>query len=231
MPILKQLFDLQDPPYQKFSSALIPTLNPKTIIGVRVPELRKIAQQLAKEDPINYLHTAKDDYFEEVLLQGMVIGYMKMTPEEKLAIIAQFVPKIDNWSVCDSFCSGLKFTKTNQALVWDFLQPYLASKKAYDIRFAVVMLLSYYVDEKYIKKTLATLDAITHEDYYVKMAVAWAVSICYIKIPGATMPYLQNNNLDLFTYNKALQKITESLRIDAETKKMIRSMRRSKGMG
>ena len=226
MTIREQLFALQDMKYQQFSSSLIPNIDAKTIIGVRVPLLRQIAKEIAKTDPLTYLQTAEDTYFEELLLQGMVIGYMKASPQEKLPLIAQFIPKIDNWSVCDSFCSGLKFTKSNQALVWDFLQPYFQSKEAYDIRFAVVMLLNYYVDEQYIEQTLQLLDQVSHEDYYVKMAVAWAVSICYIKMPKETMPYLQNNNLDLFTYNKALQKITESLRIDADTKKMIRAMRR-----
>ncbi|KOS68293.1 DNA alkylation repair protein [Lysinibacillus contaminans] len=226
MNIREQLFALQDSKYQQFSSALIPNIDAKTIIGVRVPLLRQIAKEIAKTEPLTYLQTAQGTYFEELLLQGMVIGYMKVSPQEKLPLIAQFIPKIDNWSVCDSFCSGLKFTKSNQALVWDFLQPYFKSKEAYDIRFAVVMLLNYYVDERYIQETLRLLDGVSHEDYYVKMAVAWAVSICYIKMPKETMPYLQNNNLDLFTYNKALQKITESLRIDADTKKMIRAMRR-----
>ena len=226
MSVRDQLVALQDQKYQHFVSSLIPNIDAQTIIGVRVPLPRQIAKEIAKTDPLSYLQTAEDTYFEEVLLQGMVIGYMKASPQEKLPRIAQFIEKIDNWSVCDSFCSGLKFTKSNQALVWDFIQPYFQSEKAYDIRFAVVMLLNYYVDEHYIEQTLQLLNQISHEDYYVKMAVAWAISICYIKMPDATMPYLQNNQLDGFTYNKALQKITESLRIDADTKKMIRAMRR-----
>ena len=221
-----QLVALHDQKYQQFVSLLIPNIDAQTIIGVRVPLLRKIAKEIAKTDPISYLQTAEDTYFEEVMLQGMVIGYMKVSPQEKLPRIAQFIEKIDNWSVCDSFCSGLSFTKSNQTLVWDFIQPYFHSKRAYDIRFVVVMLLNYYVDEHYIEKTLQLLNQVSHEDYYVKMAVAWAVSTCYIKMPDATMPYLQNNQLDVFTYNKALQKITESLRIDADTKKLIRAMRR-----
>lgn len=226
MTIREQLFALQDLDYQKFSSALIPNIDASTMIGVRVPLLRQLAKGIAKTEPLRYLQTVEDTYFEELLLQGMVIGYMKASPQEKLPLMEQFIPKIDNWSVCDSFCSGLKFTKMNQAMVWDFLQPYFESVNAYDLRFAVVMLLNYYVDEQYVHETLRLLNSVSHEDYYVKMAVAWAVSICYIKLPEATMPFLQNNQLDTFTYNKALQKITESLRIDAETKQMIRSMRR-----
>ena len=106
--IRKQIFDLIDTDYQKFLSALIPTNN--NILGVRMPELRKLAKGIAKGDWRTYLQTANDEYFEEVMLQGLVIGYVKADVEEHLMYVAKFVPKIDNWSVCDSFCSGLKFT-------------------------------------------------------------------------------------------------------------------------
>ncbi|MFC5463578.1 DNA alkylation repair protein [Lederbergia graminis] len=219
-----QIFDLIDEDYQRFASSHIPNIN--NLLGVRLPELRKIAKQIAKDDWESYLKTADDDYFEEVMLQGMVIGYVKADIEKVLTYVAAFVPKINNWSVCDSFCSGLKITKLYKKRVWDFLQPYLLSDKEYEIRFGVVMLLCFYIDEDYIDPVLEHLDRINHEAYYVKMAVAWAISICYIKMPERTMIYLKNNSLDKFTYNKALQKITESLRIDKETKEMIRSMKR-----
>jgi 3-methyladenine DNA glycosylase AlkD len=160
------------------------------------------------------------------MLQGMVIGYAKADVEETLRYVADFVPKIDNWSVCDSFCSGLKFAKTNKRRVWDFLQPYLASENEYDVRFGVVMRLQYYMDEEHIHFVLGLLDRVRHEGYYAKMAVAWALSICYVKFPEPTMAYLNNNTLDDVTYNKALQKITESYRVDQETKTLIRSMKR-----
>lgn len=160
------------------------------------------------------------------MLQGMVIGYVKTDIEELLSYVALFVPKIDNWSVCDSFCTGLKFTKENKERVWEFLQPYLSSKKEYEIRFGVVMLLDFYIETEYIERVLNLLDRVKHEGFYAKMAVAWAVSICYVKLPDSTMEYLRNNTLDDFTYNKALQKITESKRVDKETKNLIRSMKR-----
>lgn len=222
--IRKQIFELIDTDYQKFSAALIPTIN--NVLGVRLPELRKIAKKIVKGDWHTYLETAKDEYFEEVMLQGMVIGYVKTDIEELLFYVASFVPKIDNWSVCDSFCTGLKFTKENKERVWEFLQPYLYSKKEYEIRFGVVMLLDFYIETEYIERVLYLLDRVKHEGFYAKMAVAWAVSICYVKLPDSTMEYLRNNMLDDFTYNKALQKITESNRVDKETKSLIRSMKR-----
>lgn len=225
--IRKQIFELIDPDYQKFSAALIPNIN--NVLGVRLPELRKLAKKITKGDWRTYLATAKDKYFEEIMLRGMVIGYVKTDIEEILYYVASFVPKIDNWSVCDSFCTGLKFTKENKERVWEFLQPYLSSKKEYEIRFGVVMLLDFYIETEYINRVLILLDRVKHEGFYAKMAVAWAVSICYVKLPNSTMAYLRNNTLDDFTYNKALQKITESNRVDNETKSLIRNMKRKIG--
>ncbi|MEH7460262.1 DNA alkylation repair protein [Bacillus sp. JJ1127] len=224
--IRKQIFELIDTDYQKFSATLIPTIN--NVLGVRLPGLRKIAKKIVKGDWHTYLETAKDEYFEEIMLQGMVIGYVKTDIEELLFYVASFVPKIDNWSVCDSFCTGLKSTKENKERVWEFLQPYLSSKKEYEIRFGVVMLLDFYIETEYIERVLNLLDRVKHEGFYAKMAVAWAVSICYVKLPDSTMEYLRNNTLDDFTYNKALQKITESNRVDKETKSLIRSMKRDR---
>lgn len=222
--IREQIMELAEEDYRKFSAALIPNIN--NVLGVRIPLLRTLAKQIVKEDWRKYLEYADNEYFEEVMLQGIVIGYVKTDIEEMLRYVADFVPKIDNWSVCDSFCVGLKFTKANKARVWDFLQPYLMSGKEYEIRFGVVMLLDYFIEEEYIDRVLQLLDTIHHEGYYVKMAVAWAVSICYVKLPERTMTFLKSNALDDFTYNKALQKITESYRVDQETKKMIRNMKR-----
>lgn len=202
----------------------MPTIT--NILGVRIPELRIMAKQMVKADWRTYLQQAQHEYFEEVMLQAMVIGYADMDVEERLQYITDFVPKIDNWSVCDRFCGGLKFTSTHQQQVWEFILPYLSSEHEYEVRFAVVMLLTYYIDEHYIEDVLNHMDRIQHEGYYVKMAVAWAISMSYIYLPEPTMHYLQNNHLDRFTYNKALQKITESYRIDQQTKQHIRSMRR-----
>jgi len=223
--IKEQLLNLADVEYQKFATALIPTIN--NVIGVRLPELRKLARTIAKGDWRTFLAQAESDYFEEVMLQGMVLGYVKTDIEEILRYVADFIPKIDNWSVCDSFCISLKFTLKNKERVWDFIVPYLLSDKEYEIRFAVVMMLNFFIEEEYINRILQLLDKVSHEGYYAKMAVSWALSICYIKLPEPTMSYLLSNTLDDFTYNKALQKITESYRVDQETKTMIRAMKRS----
>lgn len=222
--VREQLFMLAEEDYRKFSAALIPNIS--NVLGVRLPKLRKLAMSIAKGDWPTYLLQAGNDYFEEVMLQGMVIGYMKTDLDSKLKYVANFVPKIDNWSVSDSFCTGLKFAKDHQEEVWDFLQPYLRSSREYELRFGLVMLLSYYVNETYIDRVLQTVDSIQHEGYYVKMAAAWLLSICYIKQPEITAKYLQTASIDDFTFNKALQKMTESYQLDSETKRWIRSMKR-----
>lgn len=223
--IREKIFELADEKYKEFHSSLCPNTN--NIIGVRVPVLRNYAKELAKGDFRNYLANAKDEYYEEVMLQGMVIGLSKMELEERLEYITKFVPKIDNWAVCDVSCAGFKFAKKYQSEVWKFLKPYLESNKEFEIRFGVVMLLDFYITEEYIDKVLEILNKIKYEGYYVKMAVAWAISVCYIKFPKETFKLLQENSLDDFTYNKALQKIIESYRVSEEEKKTIRAMKRT----
>lgn len=221
--IREQLEELAEEKYRIFTSSLTP--GKENILGVRIPLLKKLAKKLIKGDWRAYLKDAKDDSMEEVMLQGMVIGGCNADVEEKLGLAKAFIPKIDCWSVCDSFCGGLKIAVTHKERVWEFLQPYLNSDKDYDVRFGVVMLL-YYITPEYAPLAFAHFDGIKQEGYYVKMAVAWVLSMYYVNLPDLTMKYLQKNKLDDFTYNKALQKITESLRVNPEMKKLIRSMKR-----
>lgn len=224
--IREQLFELADEKYRQFQSGLCPNID--SIIGVRLPTLRKLAEEIAKGDWQDYLRNSDDQYYEEVMLKGMVIGYIKTDMDEILKYITEFIPKIDNWAVCDSFCSGLKYTKNHKNRVWDFLQPYLFSDEEFHIRFGVVMLLNYYIEDRYIDKILDICNQIKHDGYYVKMAVAWAISVCYVKYDIKTMYFLEKNNLDDFTYNKAIQKIIESLQVDKKTKEMLKTMKRKK---
>lgn len=224
--IRAELETIAEEKYRLFSSKLIPNIN--NVLGVRLPALRKIAKRLIENDQKEYLKISDFTYFEEVMLQGMMIGLLSADWKDKLIYVSEFIPKIDNWSVCDSFCNGLKIKKKEKIEVWNFLQPYFYSTHAYEIRFAVVMLLFHFVDDSYIDLALPIFDNVKHDDYYVKMAVAWAISIYYREFPDKSMVYLLNNKLNDWTYNKALQKITESLTIDAETKEVIRSMKRKR---
>lgn len=220
--IKQQLLALAEPEYKKVSKKLLP--GTPNILGVRLPHLRKIAAKLAKSDYESYFSSATEDSFEETMLQGMTIGYLQQKPEILFPLIKAFVPKIDNWSVCDSFCSGLKQTKKYPDQMWLFLQPYFNSTQEFELRFGVVMLLYYYITPAYLQKVFQILDRISHPGYYIKMAIAWAVSVCYIKYPTETMYYLKNNHLDSFTYRKSLQKIKESRAVSQEQKQIIQKM-------
>ncbi len=216
--IHEQLLALSEPEFQKFST--------NNILGVRLPALRKLAKKIAKGDWRAYLASEEDRSFEEIMLQGMVIGYVRADLPELLERIAAFVPKIDNWSVCDSFCSGLKIARKEPEAIWDFLQPYLHTEREFEARFGVVMLLFYFIEDLHIRRVLALLDQIPSKEYYARMAVAWAISICFVRFPALTMEYLKTeNSLDDFTYHKALQKITESNCVNRETKAVIRRMK------
>ncbi len=221
--IREKLFELQDKKYQEFHSKLCP--NVEDIIGVRIPILRRLAKQIAKENPKEFLEKTPK-YYEERMLQGFVIGYMKAELKEKLDYLDRFVPMIDNWAVCDCCVSTYKFTNKYPKEMWKYIQKYLSSHREFELRFAIIMIMDYYLTREYIDQVLAIYDSIQNEGYYVKMGVAWALSMAYVKFPEKTMRLLQNNHLDDFTYNKALQKMIESYQIDKETKQRLKEMKR-----
>lgn len=223
--IKKMLLEQAEENYREFSSGIIPDVH--NILGVRLPALRKIAKEIYKNGNWQeFVNSAESEFMEETMLRGILIGLIKDKPEKILEYVKNFVPQITNWAVCDTFCNSLKFTKNNKELVWEFLKPYLKSKRDYDIRFGVVMLLSFFIEEDYLDEILNLLENIRHEGYYVKMGVAWAVSICYIKFPEKTHKFLKNCKLDDWTFNKSIQKIIESYRTDKPTKETLKKMKR-----
>lgn len=225
--VKENLLQLANKGNKKFTETLHPGID--HILGIRIPDLRKLATQIAKDDWQGYLQTADTYYMEERMLQGMVIGQLKMDDVEAyLSLVKRFVQIINSWSVCDTFdfCGKQRFVNKNKERVWLFLEERMSSDKEYEIRFGVVMAMAHYIDEAYIDRILQWMDRIDHEGYYVKMAVAWALSTCYIKFPQQTLAYLRQNHLDVFTYNKALQKIVESFRVSPDDKEMIRGMKR-----
>ncbi len=222
--IRKQLEQLAEPEFQQFTAKLLPGV--EHILGVRLPLLRSLARQLAKEEWKTYLCHAVDDSYEEVMLQGMVLGYARGDLQEKRKFLETFIPKINNWSVCDSVCSTIKLARSQPEEFWEFLQQYLNSREEFQIRFGLVQLLDYYVNETYLERVLEAVQQVQQEAYYVNMAQAWAISICYREFPEATLPVLKKNTLNDFTHNKAIQKITESLKVSGEKKELVKTLRR-----
>mgnify|MGYP002508853579 CR=1 FL=1 len=222
--IRERLQELADPKYKEFHSKLLPGID--NILGVQVPKLRKLAKEIARGDWETFLAENDREWYENDMLEGLVIASAKMDFEQRLVLTREFIPRINNWAVCDVFCGSLKDTKKHKEEMWEFLKPYLKSEQEYELRFGVVMLLSHYVEEAYLEEAFAAFDHIKSEAYYVRMAVAWAVSVYFVHFPGETIGYLKHNQLDDWTYNKAIQKITESYRVDKETKDRLRSMKR-----
>ena len=213
-----------DETYKQFHTSLVPGLT--KMMGVRIPILRELAKKAAKEDYYGFIEDFQPEIYEEVMIRGMMIGYAKFSMEEQKRELKKFIPLINNWAVCDSCCTTYKFMKKNQEEWFSFLEPYLNSSQEYKIRFAVVCLLDFFVQEAFIDRILNCFSDIHHEGYYVKMAVAWAVSVCYVKFPEKTEEFLLKNTLDDFTHNKAIQKIRESYRVSKEEKERLNQWKR-----
>ena len=218
--IREKIFSLADEKYKEFHSGLCPNTN--NIVGVRVPILRNYAKELVKEGFEKNYNKIQTEYYEEIMLKGMMIGLEKM---DILTYIKEFIPYIDNWAVCDIFVAGLKIKEKEK--FYNFIQKYLENNKTeFEIRFGLVSLLDYYIDKEHIQEIFKITDKIKRDEYYIEMAIAWLISICYIKFPKETEEYLNNNKLSDFAYNKSIQKIIESTRVDEQVKNKLRKMKR-----
>ena len=215
-----------DDTFLAFTSVLIPESRP--ILGVRIPILRQIAKEVAKGDWKTFLKDAPEDTYEEVNIKGFVIGYVKTDVEDILPFVAEHIEKIDDWSLCDGFCSNLKIVKKYPDAFLQFLLPYAQLDDEFKQRVVAVMLMDYYLTDEYIDQTLQILDSLKNDKYYCKMGVAWAIATAWAKQRDKTCVYMQegNHTLDDWTYNKAIQKMLESYRVGAEDKVMLRGMKK-----
>lgn len=211
--------------YKKFSTSLIPGCD--NMLGVRIPVLRKKAKEIAKGDWRSFVFETGDEFFEETMIAGMVIGYAKADIREKIEVIRKFIPRINNWSVNDCFCSTIKLKPAERDIFWDFLMEYKDSKEEFEVRVVAVMLMDQYLLPEYIEKTVKTLDSLYDGDYYGSMGIAWALATAYAKFRGETMALLKGkNHLSDETYNRAIQKMLESYRVSEEDKVVLRGMKR-----
>ena len=225
LEIEKELLNMQDKKYKEFQKGICPGV--EEIIGIRIPILRNYAKELLKKyDFKQLMESIPNNYYEEIMLQGMLIGQAKLDFNEIIKYIKDFIPKINNWAVCDTFCTSLKITKKHKEKMWDFIQKYIKSDKEFHIRFGIVLILNYYIDEDYLYKNFKIFDSIKSDKYYVQMAVAWAISFCLIKFYDKTIEYLKNSKIDKFTYNKSIQKAIESYRITKEQKEFLRTLKK-----
>lgn len=199
--IKEQLGFLKDDKYKKFSEKLLPGIS---IIGVRLPILRKLAKNISLDE-------LSDSSFEEIMLQGMIIGNISTFGQFKIECL-KFLPKIDNWSVCDSFVSSLHITNKHNQEMFDFLESLLNRKEVFIKRFIIVMYLRYFITDVYIDNVLKNLKKIKPDDYYVEMAYAWCLTEVYLKYKDKFFGFLTNQHIYLsdFIIKKTLSKIKES---------------------
>ena len=227
LKLIAELESLADLKYKAFHEKLIPGI--ENVLGVRSPMLKNFAKDIAKRDIKGYLETTKHKTYEEIMIHGFAIGFVKESIEKKLEYLDEFMPYITNWAVCDGTVANFKFKRNEEKEVYSFIHKYLKSDEEYKLRVGSVFLMDYFVKDEYIDDVLDYYNNITSEKYYVNMAVAWGISVCFFKFTEKTMVFLKNNKLDDFTYNKSLQKIIESNRVDKETKEVIKTMKRKKG--
>ena len=221
--IRKKLFALCDTEYKKFSLSLLPEVN--NLIGVRLPVLRKLAKEIANCNYEKFLNS-KEEFFEETMLKGMVIGAVGSKVQTEY--IEHHIKKITNWSLCDSFVSSLKFIDKNKPFYFSFIQKYLFSKKEFEIRFGLVVILNYFVCEEYIDEIFDILEKVYLNDYYSKMAAAWLISVCYVKFKEKTLEFLTGSKIDIETFNKGIQKIIESKRVQKFEKEALKKLKKPK---
>lgn len=219
---INYLFEIRDIKYKKFHSGLGIGNN---VIGIRTPILKKIAGDISKGNYIEFLSLLREDYYEEITLYGLIVCNIKDV-DESTEYLNIYKERINNWASCDLFCSSYKIVGNNKDYFWEYINNNISSDSLWIRRMCFVLILSYYVQDDYLEDIFKLCDKYNAEEYYVQMATAWLISICYIKYPGDTILYIKNNKLDNFTHNKVIQKIRDSYRVSMEDKEYLNSLKR-----
>ena len=223
MNIREELFALRDEEYAAFQQKLIPGVPAERVIGVRVPELRKLAKRYYKDsEHRQFLQALPHGYYDEDLLHALLIA------EEKdfarcLEATEAFLPFIDNWAVCDIF-SPKVFQKHKEERL-ERIRIWIKSEKTYTCRFGIGMLMQHFLDADFDAAYLEIPAAVQSEEYYVNMMLAWFFATALAKQWEATIPYLENKRLARWTHNKAIQKARESYRISAAEKEYLKRLK------
>ena len=221
--IEKRLFELQDEKYRDFQVKLIPTVDPSAVIGVRTPELRKLAKELLKSgDTDSFLDALPHEYFDENQLHAFILSGMKDFTKCMTGVCG-FLPFIDNWATCDQL-SPKVFRKNKEDLLCH-IKKWLKSDKTYTVRFAAGMLMQHYLDDDFDPEFPEMVAAIESDEYYINMMRAWYFATALAKQYDAVLPFIEGKRLDKWTHNKTIQKAVESYRITAEQKDYLKSLR------
>lgn len=221
--VREKLFLMQDLKYKQFHSRLIPTVNEDLIIGVRTPQLRKFAKEFAKENASKeFLKILPHKYYEENNLHAFLIESEKDF-SVAIKLCEAFLPYIDNWATCDMFSP--KCFKKHPDKLLEKIKLWLKSENLYTVRYAIVCLLSNFLDEKFSEDILELVCAVKSKEYYINMAIAWFFSVALVKQYEFTLPYITEKRLDMWVHNKSIQKAVESLRIEKSTKEYLKTLK------
>ena len=216
---VKYLMSLQDLKYREFHTSLV--LNSKyEFIGIRTPIMKDVAKQIAKGDIEEFLKYAQDKYYEEVMIQGLVISHIK---DEKVfyKYFKKHIKKIDNWALCDTFCSAIKIVEKHEDKYFSEALEMSLNSKEFISRVGLVMILDHYIKKENLSIIFDTLNKITSDKFYINMAEAWLVCEMYTKFSKETAEFIKDNNLNKFTQNKAISKIHDSFRVTAKEKEVL----------
>lgn len=200
----------------------------KPVIGIRLPELRNIAKQIAKEDYRFFMEHCPVDYFEQEILKAYTIGYAKDEIETILSYADTFIPTIHDWAVNDAFCQNFTIARKHRERVFTWLEGYAEKQEEFSQRVVAVLLMSHFLTDEYIERVLRMMNVLQFPAYYTRMGVAWCIATAYAKYPKETHAFLLDNRLEDWTFNKAIQKMRESFRISKEDKEILNQMKRVK---
>lgn len=214
------LLSLADKQYKAFLCKLMPTVDAEKVLGVRMPDLRKLAKTI--ENPSFFLESLPHQYYEENNLHGILISQIT-DYSQVIAALDVFLPYIDNWATCD-LISPKAFRKCPVGLL-DKVNAWISSGQTYIVRYGIGVLMKYYLENTFSTELLDLVAGIQTKEYYIRMMVAWYFATALAKQYTATIPYLENRRLDDWIHRKTIQKATESYRIPDAQKKYLKSLK------
>ena len=221
--ILSLLFSKADSQYRDFQAPLIPNIDKDLFIGVRTPELRKMAKEIGDTpEAKSFIETLPHHYFDENQLHAFIISNIK-DYAICLKEVERFLPYINNWATCDQL-SPKVFNKHKDELI-NNIKEWLKSKHLYTQRFAIGMLLGLFLDDAFKEEHLQLVSSIKSEEYYLNMMIAWYFATALVKQYDVTIKYLEEKKLSPWVHNKTIQKAVESYRVSDERKAYLRSLK------
>ena len=223
MTIYDMLIEVKDDEYQKFQAKLVPNIPPETIIGVRTPQMRKIAKEVFQSDIRDeFLSDLPHKYYEENLIHFFVLAMIKDF-DECVRLVEEFLPYVDCWPVSDQ-ATPKSFKKNHQRLL-PYIKKWISSQHVYTARFGIRMLMNEFLGEDFKEEYLELVASKEGEDYYLKMMIAWYFATALAKRYDESIKYIENRRLDEWVHKKTIQKAVESYRVTDEHKEYLRSLR------